>query len=806
MKNERKITNSVTKKTNTKKGNMKKQDKSLKKVIINNNNKTKLKPAEFPEAIVEVIINKIISYVVRQTSVKEVYTHMGKKCFLYLKDLINPYLSTEYINYEDGLDNLDLQKSKMNYKTVVTEKVNTWAYFPEPNTPGIDRYSSFAAKLVSYKHDNEEIKDEIKNKELIKDIIKIRKNSLVKTDLIVNEAVEFKFKKNEKKEGKEKIKEKKKKRKIPKKKEKEKEEEKSKEKEKEKKVIEEKILELPSEDLPKEKYENKYRLINENEENNELRKEREYLIKRKLELKAIQDLQDKKDKLKRFQNRLQKNFDGSKQTFDPEGKILLIHSPQVDNLMNEFNFVKIPNNINAPKKERRRSTISNLTKFQISKISKEKNNWEKLPQDIKDIFIYIKDTLFPKWIKKAFMRYSVDNQETTKQNNLEEKKNYGASKPFKVFFGPFLKKYIFKGNVIRNPVDVARNNMVYYRHENLKKKILSPSGSNFNLMKPETGVVIEDKSKKKKEIKDGGFEYIKKYNKPSMYEFSKLVMETSNLNSLNSRNLSSGLIESKVNEINEIKNRNKFNELNKDDYNGYIFEFGDNVNPLFQDALSLNVNDKQKTVEENENFSGNEIKEIKEVNNYKDKNIFRAMEEGYLKSRYNSMNLINIQKSIQLKKNINNLYSYFEDNDSIKNNKNNKNTIEFERISKNYSAMRRRIVNNKIINEAPLPNIKVQRINVNKSEMRDMKNRIKGRKILNKFNYGILKDKRWGEDDGDKKKKNFGFEKKNSFKSIGDDNNLLKRTGENIIINDENNGGNKIKRGLFKSASAENIF
>ena len=70
MKNERKITNSVTKKTTTKKGNIKKQDKSLKKVILNNNNKTKLKPAEFPEAIVEVIINKIISYVVHQTSVK----------------------------------------------------------------------------------------------------------------------------------------------------------------------------------------------------------------------------------------------------------------------------------------------------------------------------------------------------------------------------------------------------------------------------------------------------------------------------------------------------------------------------------------------------------------------------------------------------------------------------------------------------------------------------------------------------------------------------------------------------------------
>ena len=229
----------------------------------------------------------------------------------------------------------------------------------------------------------------------LKDLIMKRKSSLIKTDLIVSEAVEFN--KKEKKEVKKNIKEKRKKRK------KSKEEEKEKEKEKEKKIIEEKILELPNEDLPKEKYENKYRLINENEENNELRKEREYLIKKRLELKAIQDLQDKKDKLKRFQNRLQKNFDGSKQTFDSEGKIMQIHSPQVENLMNEFNFVKIQNNVALPKKERRRSTISNITKMQISRLTKnkineisEKKNWDKLPQEIKDIFIYIKDVLFPK--------------------------------------------------------------------------------------------------------------------------------------------------------------------------------------------------------------------------------------------------------------------------------------------------------------------------------------------------------------------------------------------------------------------------
>ena len=245
----------------------------------------------------------------------------------------------------------------------------------------------------------------------------------------------------------------------------------------------------------------------------------------------------------------------------------------------------------------------------------------------------------------------------TDNEQNQEKRKYGASKPFKVFFGPFLQKYVFKDKVIRNPIDVMKNNIVYLRNENARKRILKPSGSNFNLIQPEIGVVIEDKSRKKKEVKDGGFEYIKKYNKPSMYEFSKLVMESSNLNSLKSGTLSSQLIESKVNEINEIKNMNKFSELNKDDYNGYILEFSDNLNPLFQNALSLN--DKEKKEEENLNIKDN-AKEIKEDDKYKnkDKNIFRAMEEGYLKSRYNSMNLINVERSIKLNNRVNNLYSY----------------------------------------------------------------------------------------------------------------------------------------------------
>ena len=423
--------------------------------------------------------------------------------------------------------------------------------------------------------------------------------------------------------------------------------------------------------------------------------------------------------------------------------------------------------------------------------------------EFKLIFDYIKEVLIPKWLNKP---YNIMNKTKTNGDEKDsERKKYNSSpKSFKAFFGPFLNKFVYKVNVIRNPYDMMRNNQIFVRNPISKNKRSNPSGSNFNLISPETGVVIESQINKKKEIKDGGFEYIKKYNKPSMYEFSKLVMETSNLNSLNSRALSSGLIESKINELNEIKKANKYNEINKDDYNGYILEFSDNMNPLFQNALS--INDK-----ENENVDNKDKTEIEKYKS-KDKNIFREMEEGYLKSRYNSMNTINLQKSIKLSNDINNLYSYFEDKDNINNNisKN----IDNDKSLKIYSTIRNKKrnininndnsnKNNIIIYQAPLPVIKAHRVKSNKSEIRERKNRIKGRRILNKFNYSIIKDENWGEEDQNKINEKLRLEQLNSLKNKNDENNVLKKVGENII---KINNNNRLSKKLIKSASAGNIF
>ena len=493
-------------------------------------NKNETNSPEFPEAIVDAILNKILSYVIHQTEIKKVYKYLDKKCFEYLKYLIDPYLSTEYIYYEDGIDDINFQQKKQFYKAPIPKKVNSWISIGEPDSSLIDRYSSSIAKVVSFKKEN----TESSKKDLIEIKNNRRKTKVIDDNLIVNESIEFSRKNTELRMSSLRsisnqvnsndvnatVAENDNDELIYSKKEKNKKEE-------------EKILALPCVDLPKEKYENKFILINGNEENNILRKERETLIIKQAELKALQEVQDKKNKLKKYQSKLQKNFDGSRQTFDPDGNIINIHPPHPANFISEFKAIKIPiikikdseNNIkrsslllNKNQSRRAKSIFfknkTNLlakkeTKKNISDINKEENS-----EDIKAIFNYIKKVLLPKWQRypksRQFYEEVFEEIKEEEKEKEKEKKKYYSKKSFNAFFGPFLQKYVFKNKVDRNPVDIINNNHVgFYKYEKTKGKMILPSGSNFNNFKPEIGVVIENKNnEKKKEIKDGGFDFM----------------------------------------------------------------------------------------------------------------------------------------------------------------------------------------------------------------------------------------------------------------------------------------------------------
>ena len=176
---------------NNKKINKYKRQKTSK----DNNSKKELSAPEFPEAIVNVILNKIISYVIYQTEVKEVYKHIDEKCYNYLKYLINPYLSTEYMLYEDGIENINYKKKKLFYKAFVPKKVNTWVCLQEPDAPVIDRYSSNSTKIVSFKTDvndnNNNNKENIINNDILNKKDLRRRSTVIDDKLIVNESAEY---------------------------------------------------------------------------------------------------------------------------------------------------------------------------------------------------------------------------------------------------------------------------------------------------------------------------------------------------------------------------------------------------------------------------------------------------------------------------------------------------------------------------------------------------------------------------------------------------------------------------------------
>ena len=93
-----------------------------------------------------------------------------------------------------------------------------------------------------------------------------------------------------------------------------------------------------------------------------------------------------------------------------------------------------------------------------------------------------------------------------------------------------------KEDIIFNPNDkIQLFDFEYPKMKNINKEI-NISGNNFRLVKPEIGVIISNENNKQK--KEGGFEYIKKYNKPSMNEYNQKL----SYNSQNSNNLLSSYI------------------------------------------------------------------------------------------------------------------------------------------------------------------------------------------------------------------------------------------------------------------------
>ena len=667
--------------------------------------------ADIAETVATILIDKLISTAVITNKVNQTYKTLNDHCFTYLTNFINPYLESGFIFYENGIEDIDIQKNKIYFSHEPLEKINTWELIPEPTTCETDRYANNKTKVKKYNkytdikmdnvkessvafdasedaktiRNNENTKDEIsnniKNKKKEKEeektfdkYIKENKNKPLDTNKsqkltssIIKSSNKNLNEVNKENKPTQKIKIEQKRSRLnkylednaPKKKEKE------------------EILEISvTDDLPKEAYENAFSIINSSDENNRLRREREIQIEQRNAQRLAEIEREKKAKQKLYR-RSDKDFDTNRLTFDPNGKIINLRSFN-EPLAVDFASSKI-------------------------KVKSEQNKRKEI--------LELKDVVYP------IQGLELNNTNNTKNDTYSNMKDVVNK----------VDADISKIIVEKNYEDkINKNNFNKKNNNNKEKGSILPSGYNFDKFIPEVGVVITGENDKDK--KEGGFEYIKKFNKPSFNELSRFISQ-----SINSNNFSSYLNSSDLNANNKSIN-NEYLKTDENNYIGYKEEFNEN-NPLMQNVHKMNnINLK---------YSSPDLKKFNSLKIYNPSSRQRKLLNSYDKINTE----IGVNQSIQLSKNLENnfhLKNIFDEPLTSNLGKNYIKSIDVNDFDKmNYFEKAvlpfKKFTNKRKLNEQKQlqkEKEKLQKINSDEE-------------YINKFNSKIINNKDWGKEDED---------------------------------------------------------
>ena len=736
----------------------KKETEENKEVSQDNQaNSTNNNPSsDIAETVAMVLIDKIISTVVITNKVNETYKTLNDHCFNYLINFINPYLETNFIFYENGIEDPDYQKNKIYFDRKPLEKINTWNIISEPETNEIDRYENTKTKIMKYKKYSEMQIDGVKESSLAFDIDDENKN------IHSSENESIRIQKNQDKVKEKSIKEQNKenkdisnsniKPKIPSlsqsikslnevhKKEEQNKKIKLPPRKKimnkfsddmaPKKKEKEEILEISvTDDLPQEAYENIYSIINSNDENNRLRRERELQIEQRQAQKLLEIEKEKRAKQKLYR-RLDKDFDSNRLTFDPNGKIINLRTIN-ENLAGDFISSRI-------------------------KVKSEQNKKKELFE--------LKDVVYP--IKGMEL------------NNINEKRNNENIMNNKEIMNK-IEADISKIKVEKN-FEIKKDKNNFKNNREKEKGSILPSGYNFDKFIPEVGVVVT--GERENEKKEGGFEYVKKYNKPSFNELSRFISESINMNSNN--------FSSYLNSNSDLNVNNK--SITDGNYIGYKEEFNEN-NPLMQNVHKMNNNLKS--------FSP-------DLKKFKSLNIQSSNSNTRRRNLLNSYDKINPDieqyQSIQLSKNFeeNNLHlkNIFDEPLTTNIGRNYLNSLNVNNFNKMDYFERAVLPFKKFVN-------KKKRKELNEEINKEKENQIKKNSdeaYINKFNSQIINNKDWGKEDEDPEKaqqrlrdeiENENNPKKNSRLPRIYHNNRMKNFGYQIMT--EGNNIRQRKNPLF---------
>ena len=216
--------------------------------------------------------------------------------------------------------------------------------------------------------------------------------------------------------------------------------------------------------------------------------------------------------------------------------------------------------------------------------------------------------------------------------------------------------------VIKNPKDEDKGEKSFLQmrlqNEKNQEKII-PSGSNFKIMLPNIGVVI----KEKQNIKEGGREFNKYFNKYSLSDYDKILNEYIPLqnknnskvfNTLERLNLTPTNAQKKMSEsIDNFRNKKIIatrNSFENSSYNKTI-NFNQTVteniahNPLLNntDNISVTINDIDNTSSVYLKTSGN-------INSLNRNNFTPLMTTSFLRTNTKEKSSINFSNSIMMKK------------------------------------------------------------------------------------------------------------------------------------------------------------
>ena len=630
-----------------------------------------LKPSkDISESIVTLILDRIISNIIVEARIKETYSKLPEHCYNYLHKLVSTYLKNIFPFHENGTDNISYQKTIIFFDKIPINKVNKWDKIKEPPLPELDRHITGKNKVIKLSKKEEqnlidkEKKDEKENnKDNISDINNIQINSK-------DEIEEIKSLK----EGLEKINMKK---------------------------------------------------INKRKKNKNKKSFGEIVREKDLLLKELEKINKK---IKIFDKYKEKKLDNNDEGEEDENDFVLEMTAQdLKNIDMTYNFYNNSKENDLLRKER-----------ELLLIQKEKDRFKEEQRKTKE-----KQKKFKMQIKKNFesniltfdpngeiIRKLLPNINTIKKD-LPQPKLLIKDKNSKIIpmekRGSILKPIKQKLNkakiesIIYNPKDKIKT-IDFENKTKINSDEIKISGNNFELVEPSVGVVISNENENKK--KEGGFEYIKKYNKPSMNEYSKLSNNNGNI-------LSSYTINDNINIEKSLKDPN---------YIGFKEEFSDN-NPLFQDVYqvpSLNETKHNNKEKENQNINLNNLKnnnKFLKIVNHKN-NFINSYDAIKMNSnRYKGYNSIKLNNSLIN----NNLKNLFTDREEYNINK------KYKSIDNNsYSYLRRNIYffqkNNNLKKKRDLPII------LENNGNRDCLDEYIDINKINKFNFRIIKNKKWGND------------------------------------------------------------